>query len=120
MILSEIDPSGKCIYVNLEESENARFISPGVLHSYVSEIAKINEPAKTYVFLDEISEVEEWEKTVNSLRAKENIDVYVTGSNSKLLSGELATQWTKKFTGSTMACVMLLSAGILQEILKER
>lgn len=97
MILSEIDPSGKCIYVNLEEAENARFVSPGVLHSYVSEIAKVNEPAKTYVFLDEISEVEEWEKTVNSLRAKENIDVYVTGSNSKLLSGELATHLTGRF-----------------------
>ena len=97
MILSEIDPLGKCIYVNLEDSENARFVSPGVLHSYVSEIAKENEPAKTYVFLDEISEVEEWEKTVNSLRAKENIDVYVTGSNSKLLSGELATHLTGRF-----------------------
>ena len=50
------------------------------------------------VFLDEISEVEEWEKCVNSLRAHKNLDVYITGSNSKLLSGELATYLTGRFT----------------------
>ncbi len=79
MIESEIDPNGKFIYVNLEEDENKQFLAKGVLHDYVVSEAKKNARSKTYVFLDEISEVEEWERAVNSLRAKENIDLYITG-----------------------------------------
>ena len=94
MIASEIDPSGKFVYVNLEEEENAHFLAKGVLHDYVLKEANKNKPSKTYVFLDEISDVEEWEKTVNSLRVKKDIDLYITGSNSKLLAGELSTYLT--------------------------
>ena len=97
MIESGIDPNGKFIYVNLEEDENKQFLAKGVLHDYVVSKAKKNARSKTYVFLDEISEVEEWERAVNSLRAKENIDLYITGSNSKLLSGELATYLTGRY-----------------------
>ena len=97
MIASEIDPNGKFVCVNLEEDENKQFLSKGVLHDHVLSEAKKNAPSKTYVFLDEVSEVEEWEKTVNSLRVKENIDLYITGSNSKLLSGELATYLTGRY-----------------------
>ena len=97
LILEEIDPSAKCVYINLEEDENKRFITKGVLHDHIIEIARGNMDGKTYVFLDEISEVEEWEKAVNSLRVKDNIDVYITGSNSKLLSGELASYLTGRF-----------------------
>ena len=97
MIESEIDPNGKFIYVNLEEDENKQFLAKGVLHDYVVSKAKKNTRSKTYVFLDEISEVEEWERAVNSLRAKDNIDLYITGSNSKLLSGELATYLTGRY-----------------------
>lgn len=97
LIESEIDHSGKCVYINLEEEENKHFISTGVLYDYLIDIAEKNKPNKTYIFLDEISEVEDWEKTVNSLRTKDNIDVYVTGSNSKLLSGELATYLTGRY-----------------------
>lgn len=46
---------------------------------------------KTYIFLDEIQELPGWEKMINSLRVYMDCDLYVTGSNSKLLSGELAT-----------------------------
>lgn len=97
MILAEIDPAGKFVYVNLEEDENKKFIPKGVLHDHVAKTADGNKPAKTYVFLDEISEVEEWEKAVNSLRTRGDIDLYITGSNSKLLSGELATYLTERF-----------------------
>lgn len=103
MIASEIDPSGKFVYVNLEEEENAHFLAKGVLHDYVLKEANKNKPSKTYVFLDEISDVEEWEKTVNSLRVKENIDLYITGSNSKLLSGELATCLTGRYVELKMS-----------------
>ena len=97
MILSEIDPAGKFIYVNLEEDENSGFLPKGVLHKHVMAAVEKNQPAKTYVFLDEVSEMEEWEKTVNSLRTKKDVDVYITGSNSKLLSGELATYLTGRY-----------------------
>ena len=46
---------------------------------------------KVYLFFDEIQEVEDWEKCVNSLRVDIDCDIYITGSNAKLLSGELAT-----------------------------
>ena len=48
-------------------------------------------PGKTYIFLDEIQELPGWEKMINSLRVDLDCDLYLTGSNSKLLSGELAT-----------------------------
>lgn len=46
---------------------------------------------KVYLFFDEIQEVSEWEKAINSLRVKLNCDIYITGSNAKLLSYELGT-----------------------------
>ena len=46
---------------------------------------------KIYLFFDEIQEVTDWEKCINSLRITLDCDVYITGSNAKLLSGELAT-----------------------------
>lgn len=52
---------------------------------------------KNYVFLDEIQEVEGFEKVVNSLNSKGDTEVFITGSNSKLLSGELATYLTGRF-----------------------
>jgi len=97
MIATEIDPKGKFVCVNLEEEENSHFLAKGVLHDHVLKEAKKNAPSKTYVFLDEVSEVEEWEKTVNSLRVKKNIDLYITGSNSKLLAGELSTYLTGRY-----------------------
>lgn len=97
LIASEIDPKGKFVEINLELEENKGFLKAGVLHEYVMGIASKHKDCKTYVFLDEISDVEEWEKTVNSLRAKKNIDVYITGSNSKLLAGELATYLTGRY-----------------------
>ena len=52
---------------------------------------------KNYVFLDEIQEVVGFEKVVNSLNSKGDTEVFITGSNSKLLSGELATYLTGRF-----------------------
>ncbi|MDQ9870861.1 AAA family ATPase, partial [Acinetobacter baumannii] len=46
---------------------------------------------KIYLFFDEIQEVNDWEKCINSFRVSLDCDIYITGSNAKLLSGELAT-----------------------------
>jgi uncharacterized protein len=63
------------------------------INSIYQELLRFAEssPGKTYIFLDEIQELPGWEKMVNSLRIDLDCDLYITGSNAKLLSGELAT-----------------------------
>lgn len=96
-IARDVDPAGVFIRINLEEEENSRFLSKGVVHAHVLNIVKKSSGRKVYVFLDEVHDMEDWEITVNSLRAKKNVDVYITGSNSKLLSGELASCLTGRY-----------------------
>ena len=50
---------------------------------------KLSSTEKTYIFLDEVQEIKHWEKTVNSLASDYNVDIYVTGSNSRMMSSEL-------------------------------
>ena len=52
---------------------------------------------KTYFFLDEVQEVEEWEKVVNSIQSDYDTDIYVTGSNSRMMSSEIATYLTGRY-----------------------
>lgn len=52
---------------------------------------------KTYLFLDEIQEVKSWEKVVNSLMTDYNVDIYVTGSNSRMMSSEISTYLTGRY-----------------------
>lgn len=77
------------VSVNLEELENEELQDHKVLYSYL--IGKLRSGKMTYIFLDEIQNVDGFEKVVDSLYVKENVDIYITGSNSWLLSGELAT-----------------------------
>ena len=80
------------ININFENLINIELTTADKLHEYIlkkaSEIKK-----KCYIFLDEIQEVKNWEKCINSLRVNEeyDFDIYITGSNAKLLSGELST-----------------------------
>ena len=59
--------------------------------------AKFVDEKKYYLLLDELQEVDGWEKTVNSLFEEKNVDIYVTGSNSKLLSSEISTYLTGRY-----------------------
>ncbi|MCL2844401.1 MAG: ATP-binding protein [Chitinivibrionia bacterium] len=78
------------ISINFEDIETEKYREYQKLHEHISEkIKKIDK--KAYLFLDEIQEVDAWEKCVNSLRVKFDCDIYITGSNAKLLSGEFAT-----------------------------
>lgn len=76
------------ISINLE-SPDYYFNSYKELYDYVKE--KIVDDGKYYVFLDEVQVVDSFQKAVDGLYIKKNIDVYITGSNAYLLSGELAT-----------------------------
>ena len=78
------------IFLNFEDLGNQQLCEYNALHDYICEQIGSNEE-KFYLFFDEIQEVEGWEKTINSLRVKFKADIYITGSNSRLLSGELAT-----------------------------
>ena len=52
---------------------------------------------RTYIFLDEIQEIEGWEKVVNTLMQDEDVDIYVTGSNSRMMSSEISTHLTGRY-----------------------
>ena len=76
------------IKINLEDAEYD-FKDYKDLYSYVN--GKINNKTNYYIFLDEVQNVEKFQKAVDSLYIKKNVDLYITGSNAYLLSGELAT-----------------------------
>ena len=78
------------ITLNFEDLRNAPLCRAEALHAEILRRAAAI-PGKAYLFFDEIQEVQEWEKCVNSLRVALDCDIYITGSNAKLLSGELAT-----------------------------
>ena len=75
--------------INLELAENAKFLDWRVLYDYVKEQALTDK--MNYVFLDEIQMVPQYQRAVNGLRLRKNIDVYVTGSNAYMFSQKLTT-----------------------------
>ena len=78
------------IYINFENLKYRNLKNYEKLYDFI--LNKVDDKYKSYyIFLDEIQEVEEWERCVNSLRVDEELrfDIYITGSNAKLLSGEL-------------------------------
>ena len=80
------------IYINFENLKYRNLKNYERLYDFI--LNKVDDKYKSYyIFLDEIQEVEEWERCVNSLRVDEELrfDIYITGSNAKLLSGELST-----------------------------
>lgn len=93
-IITELEETGidkeHIIYVNFELIEYEELRDYKELNKYIKE--KITDKKKFYVFLDEIQKVDKFEEVVNSLRASiDNISIFITGSNSKLLSNELST-----------------------------
>lgn len=77
------------IRINLEEYEFVDMENYKQLYEYINE--KLIRDKKNYVFIDEVQKIKEFQKACDSLYIKKNVDLYITGSNSKLLSGELAT-----------------------------
>lgn len=83
-------PDENIIHINFESLKYEPLKDFRLLYEEISHRAE-SASGRIYIFLDEIQEVPDWEKAVNSLRVDFNCDIYITGSNAKLLSGELAT-----------------------------
>ena len=93
MVKEELQNSGiapqNILYINFENLDFADLDTAEKLHDYVKK--RMTGEDRYYILLDEIQEVKHWEKAVNSLLSSTNADLYITGSNSRLLSSELAT-----------------------------
>jgi predicted AAA+ superfamily ATPase len=88
--------SNECIlFLNFEERENLHFTDWTRLYDEI--VSFVDDGKKYYVFLDEVQLVNDFEKLINGLFTKKNIDLYVTGSNAYLLSSELATLLTGRY-----------------------
>ncbi len=88
------------IAVNFEELEYEDLCDYRKLYEYIKE--KLLPDKTTYIFLDEIQKVPDFEKAVDSLYAKPNTDIYITGSNAYMLSGDLATLLTGRYVEISM------------------
>lgn len=83
------------IFINFEELEYEELQDYKKLYTYLKE--RLCENKMTYIFLDEIQKVPSFEKVVDSLYVKKNTDIYITGSNAYMLSGDLATLLTGRY-----------------------
>lgn len=83
------------VSINFDDASNSYLLDEKKLHDYVLENTDKN--CKNYIFLDEIQNVYGFEKCIDSLFLREYLDIYITGSNSYMLSGELATYLTGRY-----------------------
>ena len=94
LVKNELNESGiseeNFLCINFEQFSNSQYLDVQSLYKKIVDFQK-NTEGKIYLFFDEIQEVTGWEKCINSCRIDFDCDIYITGSNAKLLSGELAT-----------------------------
>jgi len=95
-LLSDGIPHENIVWINFELSDYFEITDIEKLEDYISSQIE-NVDGKIYLFFDEIQVVPQWEKLINSYFAKENFDIYITGSNSKLLSAEFSTYLSGRY-----------------------
>lgn len=88
LLADGVDES-RIIFLNFEVFDNQTLCNANALYEYINE--RLAADKKTYIFLDEIQQVSDFQLAVDGLFVKENVDIYITGSNAKMLSGEIAT-----------------------------
>lgn len=93
-------PETQIIYMNFELEDYSFIKNDQDLNTYI--IKKITNKEKYYLFFDEIQEIKNWEKAINSLKASKNVSIFITGSNSDLLSGEFATHLAGRYVSFTV------------------
>lgn len=89
-------PKDNIINISLESKKNKKYKDGDLLYDYLLSACEATQ-GRIYIFLDEIQAVSKWEEVVSSLLVDADCDIYITGSNSKLLSGELATLLTGRY-----------------------
>lgn len=90
-LLSQGVKENHIIKIDLDERKNNKYLNPDVLDEYIR--SKIIDKNMYYVILDEIQKVEDFESVLNGFLHIENVDIYVTGSNSKFLSSDIRTEF---------------------------
>ena len=108
-------PESQIIYINFEYEDYSFIKNDMDLHNYIKE--KIVSKDKYYLFFDEIQNVEHWEKAINSFKASKNVSIFITGSNSDLLSGELATHIAGRYVKASSQDEESLDKNVILNIL---
>lgn len=99
-LLSVKVDKNQIFYLNFEHPDSYGLTSHDALFSFIQK--KIVTTKKVYFLFDEIQEVENWQKLINGLRVAYDSDIYITGSNASLLSGELATYLSGRYVEISM------------------
>ena len=94
-LLAEGVAPEQIIYINFEDIEYIDVTDFKVLYEHIKK--RLVSSRKNYIFLDEVQQVEGFERAINSLYIMKNTDIYITGSNAYMLSGELATLLTGRY-----------------------
>ncbi len=92
--------SSRIIRINLEDYDRRELKDPDKLHSYIKE--RLAENKTTYIFIDEVQQCREFPAVIDSLYLKPDVDIYLTGSNASLLSGEIATLLSGRYIEISM------------------
>ncbi|MDL2263288.1 ATP-binding protein [Synergistaceae bacterium OttesenSCG-928-I11] len=95
LLADEGIPEGRITFLDFEDMDNAHLRDPKTLHDYI--VSRLSPDVKNYVFLDEVQNVRDFPSVVDSLFIRKNVDLYVTGSNAHMLSGEIATQMSGRY-----------------------
>lgn len=98
-LLHEGVEENQIIFINFEDYENKHLRNPDELYNHIKNLLT---PKMNYIFLDEIQRVEDFPDVVDSLYIKDNVDLYLTGSNSSLLSSEIATLISGRYVEISM------------------
>lgn len=96
-----VQDESRVLMINFESHLHAELLDYKRLDAHVSHFAK-GKQGKLYFFFDEIQHVQGWEKSINSYRVTYHCDIYITGSNSQLLSSELATHIAGRYAAFTI------------------
>jgi len=94
-IIMDADTSAQIIYISKELKEFSNIQTDDDLYRHI--VSQLSKDKKNYVFIDEIQEIPEFQHSLRSLLAEESCDIYCTGSNANMLSGELATHLAGRY-----------------------
>lgn len=121
LLMKHLKQSGisqdRIVYVNMESLDNNHLRDIYCLHEHIRNIKK-NVGDRLYIFIDEVQEIPDWQKVLNSFLTDEDGDIYISGSNSKMLSGELATLLTGRYVQFRIYPLVLSEFAVFMESAK--